>query len=101
MERNLSQSLTHADVQRMGDADLAALVDWLERLGDQRVICTGYVGQALVIPTYAGPVTASSGTSGCDGKEFAVKTASAWLQELVGVSVGEWYVCVGAEEGYG
>ena len=33
MERNLSQSLTHADVQRMGDADLAALVDWLERLG--------------------------------------------------------------------
>lgn len=101
MERNLSQSLTHADVQRMGDADLAAMVDWLERLGDQRVICTGYVGQALVIPTYAGPVTASSGTSGCDGKEFEVKTASAWLQELVGVSVGEGYVCVGAGAGHG
>ena len=84
MERNLSQSLTHADVQRMGDDDLGALVDWLERLGEQRVICTGYVGQALVIPTYAGPVT-----------------ASAWLQELVGVSVGEGYVWGGAEAGHG
>jgi hypothetical protein len=83
VEPYLTQTLTPADVQRMGDDDRAALVDWLERLGDQDVICTGYVGQALVIPTYAGPVTASSGTRGCDGKAFVLNRASAWLAWLV------------------
>jgi hypothetical protein len=88
MERGLAVSLTADHVQRMEEGDLDTLREWLGAYGRQHVIVTVYEGARLVIPTYCGPITPSTGSVGGDGMAFKVQPAREWLA-VVDWALGE------------
>jgi hypothetical protein len=97
MERGLAVSLTADHVQRMEEGDVDTLREWLGKCGDQPVIVTVYRGTQLVIPTYCGPITPSTGSVGGDGRAFKAQSAREWLAVVDWAlgGVGQGTTCTG------